>query len=86
MLHVGEELHVPLDVQVMKESPTLVYPVSQLIIATSPYVVPFGVSAVPLTGAGSPQSEIQATVIASCFSIMQSGLEHSFCMQKTAWL
>ena len=58
MSQAGAWLQVPVLWQVMRvASPVSWYPSSHLKYATDPYVVPDGVSAMPLTGAGSPQSE-----------------------------
>lgn len=56
IVHVGMELQLPFARQVTKESPDSVYPTSQLIMATSPYVVPTGVCAVPFAVIGESQS------------------------------
>ena len=61
LVHVGSSLHVDPASHVMKAFPTSEYPVLQLMIATSPYVVPFGVSAEPSAGAGLPQSTRQTS-------------------------
>ncbi len=61
MVNVGVSLHAGPASHVMKAFPTSEYPVLQLMIATSPYVVPFGVSAEPSAGAGLVQSTRQTS-------------------------
>ena len=54
--HSGWELQTAPTSQVISDGPSRMNPSSHNISATSPYVVPFGVFAVPFVGDGSPQS------------------------------
>ena len=57
IVHVGAELQLPPAKHVTKESPLpSAYPSLQRTRATSPYVLPLGVSATPLAIVRGPQS------------------------------
>ena len=61
--HCDWELHTGPTSQVISHGPSRINPSSHNIRATPPYVVPFGVFAVPFVGDGSPQSRKENIII-----------------------